>query len=367
MKRLIAVALTFLMLLVMTPAFGAAPGSASDPLVSLSYINNTFYPAVQSEAAALASSAVGGAYSDAQNNLKAAYGVYIARLGGLSGFTFAPSFTTLSLPAGMTAQLVTGSTFVLMSGSADLMVQSGAVINVSTGDEVGSGSITPNQRYFCAEDTTALVTATADTVGQVDGFYATTGSIVVNPILFLDVRSSDWYYNAISYVTGKNLFNGTSQTAFSPQNSMTRGMFVTVLHRLAGKPGIVASSQFSDVADVSSYYYNAVVWANQNGIVTGFSDGKFHPDESITREQMAVIISRYAAFAGYNTTPADTSAFDSFSDKNSVSGYAADAVKWVTAAGLLNGSDGKIVPKGTASRAQVAQIILNFCQKIIGI
>jgi hypothetical protein len=366
MKKLIAAALALLLLLCMTTAYGAAPGTAADPLISLSYMSGTFLPAVRNESAALVGSALGSMYSDAGGKLKTAYDVYIARLGGLAGYMFAPAFTPLNLPAGSTAGLITGTTFVLTSGTADLMIQSGVVINISTGSEVASGALTPNQRYFCAEDTTALVAATSDAVGQVDGYYTTTGSVVPSPVLFIDVKSTDWFYDAVTYVSGKSLFTGTSATAFSPQSSMTRAMFVTVLHRLAGKPAISSFSVFPDVSDASAYYFNAVVWANQNNIVTGDSDGKFHPDQSITREQMAVIISRYAAYAGYGTTPLSTAAYDAFSDRSSVSGYAQDAVKWATSVGLLNGSDGKIVPKGTASRAQVAQIILNFCQKIAG-
>jgi hypothetical protein len=144
-------------------------------------------------------------------------------------------------------------------------------------------------------------------------------------------------------------------------------MFVTVLHRLAGKPAVTAASAFPDVADTSQYYYSAVIWANANLIVTGYSDGKFHPNDSITREQMALIIWRYATSAGYDTTPSNTSIYDSFSDKGSVSAYAQDAMKWATSAGVINGSDGKLIPKSTATRAQVAQIVLNFCQKVAGL
>jgi hypothetical protein len=366
MKRIIAATLSFLLLLCMTTAYGAAPGTAADPLVSLNYVNNTFLPSLQSESSALARGAVTELYTEAGDKLKAAYNGYLAQLGGLTDYAFAPTFTPLYLPSGTTAGLVTGSTFMLTSGSADLLIQSGAVINISTGSEVSSGTLAPNQRYFCAENTTAIVTATSDAAGQVDGYYTTTGSVITSPIPFLDVRDADWFFDAVSYVTNRNLFTGISQTAFSPQSSMTRGMFVTVLYRLAGKPAVFSASVFPDVGDASAYYYSAVVWAHQNGIVTGDTDGRFYPDKSITREQMAGIISRYAVYAGYSIAPANTSVFDAFPDNGSVSPYAAEALKWATGAGLINGSDGKIVPKGTATRAQVAQIILKFCRNIIG-
>jgi hypothetical protein len=256
---------------------------------------------------------------------------------------------------------------VLVSGSATLTVKSGTVINISAGQEVPSGtSLIAGQRYFCAEDTAAVITATADTVCQLDGYYTTTGSPVTSPMAFLDVRNGDWYFGAVSYVTGKSLFTGTSPATFNPLGSMTRGMFVTVLWRLAGKPPVAGSSIFPDVTDASQYYYSAVVWANSSRVVTGYSDGRFHPDEAITREQMAAIISRYAGYAGYSTS-AGGDVFNTFPDKGSVSSYAVDAMKWATSAGVVSGSDGLLAPKSTASRAQVAQIVLNFCSKVAGI
>ena len=365
-KRVVGLALVLLLLLSVTTAYGAAPGSSSEPLISLNYINNTFLPSVQNERNALINSSLGAFYGDSGDRLKAIYTNAMAQLGGLPGYTFAPAFTSINLPVGATAGLVTGSTFVLTSGAVAVSIQSGTVINISTGQEVASGvSLTTGQRYFCAEDTTAVFTSVYDAVAMIDGYYTTTGTLTVS-LPFLDVRSADWYYGAVSYVTGKSLFTGTSASTFSPLGSMTRGMFVTVLHRLAGLPQVSAGSVFTDVADASKYYYAAVVWANASNIVTGYSDGKFHPDDAITREQMAVIISRYAAFAGFSTTPGSADVYNAFSDKGSVSSYAVDAMTWATSAGLINGSGGKLTPKGTASRAQVAQIILNFCQKIIG-
>jgi hypothetical protein len=367
MKRLIAAALVFLLLFSITTAYGASPGSSGDPLISLNYLNGTFMPSAESEAKALVSSTLGSYYGDYGDKLKAAYESYLARLGGLDGYKFAGSFTPVSLPAGATAGLITGSTLIVTSGAVSMTVESGAVVNISTGQEAGSAALTANQRYFCAEDAKATFKADSDAVCLIDGYYTTTGSVVTNPTLFTDVRSSDWFYNAVSYVSGKNLFSGTTPTTFSPQSSMTRGMFVTVLYRLAGKPAVSAASSFPDVKNTSAYYYSPVVWANANAIVTGSSDGKFHPDDAITREQMALIIWRYASFAGYNASASNTSVYDSFPDKGSVSAYAQDAMKWATGAGIIGGSDGKLLPKATASRAQVAQIMLNFCQKIIGL
>ena len=344
-----------------------APRPAPRPirLSPLNYIDTTYLASVRSERDALISSTMGTFYGDAGARIKTVYDNALARLGGLTGYVFAPSFTSVDLPSGTTAGLVTGSTLVLVSGAVTMSIQSGAVVDISTGQEVASGvPLAAGHRYFCAEDTTAVYTAAGSAVVLIDGYYTTTGTPTVT-MPFLDVRSADWYYGAVSYVTGRGFFAGTSPATFSPSGSMTRGMFVTVLHRLAGKPQVTAGSVFPDVTDAAQYYYAAVVWANAGNIITGYSDGRFHPDDAITREQMAVIISRYAAYAGYGTT-GTADVFNSFSDKGSVSSYAVDAMTWATSAGLVSGSGGKLTPKGTASRAQVAQIILNFCQKILG-
>ena len=366
MKRFIAAVLVLLLLTSLTSTLASTPGSAADPLISLSYISNTFYPETIDDCNTEVTEALGTLYDSAEAQVQSTYDAYMLLLSGYSGYTLAGDFTPLELTAGKNAQLVTGSTFILTAGQASLYISSGTVINISTGAEVSSNEyLSVNQRYFCAEDTTAVVTALTDSSCQVDGYYTTSGSIVVDTNSFLDVSSSDWFYDAVVYARENGLFSGTSELTFSPQSSMTRGMFVTVLYRLAGKPSVSSASAFPDVAAESLYYYDAVVWSNANGIVTGYDDGRFYPDNLITREQMAVIMYRYASYAGYSTASNSTS-YDTFPDTGNVSSFASEAMQWSTYNGLINGSDGKLLPKDTASRAQVAQIILNFCRNIVG-
>ncbi len=366
MKRFFAIALVLLLLFSLTSGFAAAPGSSGDPLISLTYINNSFLPTVRNDTKALVNSAIGKTYSDAEKKLREAYDGYLLRLGGYTGYTFAGAFTPVSLPVGTTAKLITGSTFVLTSGTASLQIEKGTVINISTGSEIATAAaLTPNERYFCAEDTVAQFVAVSSATCLIDGYYHSGGTVIINPVNFSDVKSTDWFYTAVTFASDNNLFKGTTPTTFAPQMTMTRGMFVAVLHRLAGQPVVTLSSAFSDVPS-SQYYYNAVVWANTNGIVSGYSDGKFHPDDLITREQMAVILSNYAQYAGYGTAYPNTSVYDSFPDKGSVSAYAINAAKWAAYNGLLSGSYGKLLPKNTASRSEVAQIMMNFCQRIVG-
>ena len=175
---------------------------------------------------------------------------------------------------------------------------------------------------------------------------------------FTDVNPGAWYYQAVDYVVKNGLFVGTSDTTFSPNANMTRGMFVTVLGRLAkADASKYTGSRFKDV-DARQYYAPYVEWAATYGIVNGMTTTTFAPNSSITREQIAAILYRFAGKTGNDTTyTAD--AYNTFADKNSVSDYAAESVKWATSNKIINGDAGKIKPKNTATRAEIAQMMIN--------
>ena len=178
---------------------------------------------------------------------------------------------------------------------------------------------------------------------------------------FTDVRESDWFYDDVVFAYENGLFAGTSDTTFSPNASMTRAMLVTVLYRLEGQPAVNGRSGFSDVT-FNSYYEDAVTWAANNGIVNGTSTSTFSPNANVTREQMAAILYRYAQYKKYNT--AASSSLNSFSDHASVSGYAVMPLQWAVAEKLVNGSAGKLMPTGNATRAQVAAILHRFVANV---
>ena len=178
---------------------------------------------------------------------------------------------------------------------------------------------------------------------------------------FTDVRESDWFYDDVVFAYENGLFSGTSDTTFSPNTSMTRAMLVTVLYRLEGQPAVNGRSGFSDV-QYNGYYEDAVTWAADNGIVNGISTSTFSPNVNVTREQMAAILYRYAQYKKYNT--AASSSLNSFSDHTSVSGYAVASLQWSVAEKLVNGSNGKLMPTGNASRAQVAAILHRFAENV---
>lgn len=178
---------------------------------------------------------------------------------------------------------------------------------------------------------------------------------------FTDVRESDWFYDDVVFAYENGLFSGTSDTTFSPNTSMTRAMLVTVLYRLEGQPAVNGRSGFSDV-QYNGYYEDAVTWAADNGIVNGTSITTFSPNANVTREQMAAILYRYAQYKKYNT--AASSSLNGFTDQASVSGYATASLEWAVAEKLVNGSAGKLMPTGNATRAQVAAILHRFVENV---
>ena len=175
---------------------------------------------------------------------------------------------------------------------------------------------------------------------------------------FKDVSPKAWYYNAVEYAADNGLFQGTTPNKFSPNGAMQRGMFVAVLSRYAQiDESQYLLSRFNDVKQ-GNYYAVGVEWAARYGIVSGTGKKTFSPLQNVTREQIATFLYRYAKATG-NDTSYSEEAYNSFPDRSQVSTFAVEAMKWATSHGIINGSDGKLKPKGTATRAQVAQVFLS--------
>lgn len=179
---------------------------------------------------------------------------------------------------------------------------------------------------------------------------------------FTDVSENAWYYEAVSYAYQHNLFNGTSATTFGPDVTMNRAMLVTVLYSMEGNPAVSGELTFKDVAK-DAWYYNAVLWATQKGIIGGYSADKFGPNDTLTREQMALILNGYAKNKGYDVSAkGDVSGF---ADVNTISSWALSSVEWAVGESLLSGKDGgKLAPTSGATRAEVAQILMRFCENV---
>ncbi len=193
------------------------------------------------------------------------------------------------------------------------------------------------------------------------GMIPSTAFAVGGNLPFTDVDTTDWYYDAVQYVYEKGMMNGTSTTNFTPNETTTRGMIVTILHRMEGTPAAIGAA-FTDVL-VDQWYSGAVSWASANGIVGGYGGGMFGPGDPITREQMAAILNRYSQHKGYDAGTVGSIA--GFSDASQISSYAVDSMAWAIGNGLISGTgNNTLAPQGNATRAQVATILMRFCENV---
>lgn len=178
---------------------------------------------------------------------------------------------------------------------------------------------------------------------------------------YTDVADDAWYADAVNYVTQQKMMQGTGSATFSPNAATTRAMVVTILYRLEGSPAVTSSS-YTDVSS-DSWYADAVAWAEANNIVQGTGSGKFSPDSSVTRQQLAAILYRYAQYKGYDVS--QTADLSGFRDGTQVQSYARTAMEWACGVKLIQGTDNNaLLPAGSATRAQVAAILQRLCETI---
>lgn len=281
-------------------------------------------------------------------------GVRSITVAGVNAKTSVNNEYTVTVPYGTN---VTASSFVIITNHARATV--GALTHIKN---VWYFTVTAEDGVTTASYTVTVTTAALPTPIKpaVDNTKPASDSKPKLP--FTDVSTSDWFYSDVMFVYENGLFSGTDSRSFSPNASMTRAMLVTVLYRLEGEPAGTGSSSFSDVRS-GSYYEKAVAWAAANGIVTGTGSTSFSPDAKVTREQLAAILYRYAQYKKLDT---DAGAkLDSFSDAGNVSGYASEALSWAVSEGLINGASGRLMPKGDATRAQVAAILHRFVENVM--
>ena len=185
----------------------------------------------------------------------------------------------------------------------------------------------------------------------------------IKEIPFADVEINGWEYTAVRYMwQNEYMTKGNTSALFSPNDLLTRAMLVTILHNMEGRPYVPGTSKFTDVQNSNEWYYVAIKWAAKNNIVSGYSNGNFGPNDPITREQLAVILNQYCKYKGkYKTAKAD---YSKFSDSNKISDFAKWGMNWAVGTGVINGANGKLNPKGTATRAETASMIYKYCIKI---
>ena len=252
--------------------------------------------------------------------------------------------------------------------------QGGAVTADPTAAKAGTTvTLTPSPDAGYQVGTVAVTDRFGDPVAvteQADGTYTFTmpnGQVSVNvtfvemeaePLPFTDVNETDWFHDAVRYVYDNGLMDGVGDGQFAPNATTNRAMVVTILYRLAGEPAVSGDAAFTDVA-AGLWYTDAVAWAAQKGIVNGISETEFAPAGDLTREQLATILYRYAESMGYDVSAqADLSGFP---DAGDIQDYATEALSWAVAEGLLQGfEDDSLRPGGTATRAQIATILMRF-------
>ena len=257
----------------------------------------------------------------------------------------------------------------------------------------GTVTVTPNR---ATQGTTVTITATPDQGYQVnavtvtdrfgdavqvtenaDGTYTfpmPNGQVTITATFveteapvgepFLDVNEGDWFYDAVAYANENGLMDGVGGNRFAPNSATTRAQLVTILYRLEGQPAVSGDLPFTDV-EAGTWYTNAVVWAAQNGIVNGVGDDTFAPGNDLTREQLVTILYRYAEAKGYDVSASADLA--GYPDGEEIQAYAREAMAWAVAENIIQGmEDDTLKPAGNASRAQIATILMRFCEGVAG-
>ena len=183
-----------------------------------------------------------------------------------------------------------------------------------------------------------------------------------NAVTYTDVSDSDWFYEAVMFATENKLMNGVEEGVFAPGNNVTRAMLVTVLYRMENEPAVSASS-FKDI-EKGSWYANAVAWANANKITSGISETAFAPEQNISREQIATMLYRYAKYKGYDVSAAEITNLDYYTDSLEISSYAVSAFKWAVGESIVSGkTETTLDPADNATRAETAALLMRICNK----
>ena len=318
-------------------------GSQSDPLISLSYLTGTFF-------------------EDLRDNVIQWVAQGTRELGSGEGqnpeenWIISSGFVPGEGEYGETVILTEGSGLLWSGGIGS--VSSGVLVDVTAGTELAERqTLTAGRRYLAAEDT-VVVTSSQSAQWMAEGKWrcGVKGTVDI-PLPFTDVPEDEWYYSDVRFVVENGLFNGVTEDQFMPGNTMNRGMMTTVLHRLANEPEVRYSQEFTDV-HADQWYARGTIWCARMGIVNGVGDGRFAPDQTVTRQQIAVMLYNYAVKTGRSA--GERGDISAFPDAETVAPWAEEAMSWAVGIGILNGSGGNLLPENGAQRAQVAAMLHRF-------
>ena len=356
-KKLLITALTLVLAVGAVRVFAA--GGASNTTVSVSYLNNTFLPALEQTIQKRAQADTQAVYNAAVEKLDGLGASYMTALGAtenLSGWSYSGTASLHELSRGDVLQVSAGSTLLWTAGAATATV---GLVDATAGAEVAAGGkLTGGHRYLNGgADTAVTVTVLSDAAtAALEGYWSLQESGEQVSVFTDLVQSKDWFYDAVRYVVDQGLFNGVTATQFSPNAGMDRSMLATVLYRMEGAPTEGYSGVFTDVKD-GQWYTAGIEWAAANGIVYGVGDGVFLPSRSVTREQIASMLYRYAG-QYLKLDVSQTGDLTSFSDSGKVSDWAEESMTWAVGAGIITGSDGgTLLPGNNATRAEVATML----------
>lgn len=321
-------------------------GSGADSLISRSYLNGVWLTDLRASITQWVTQDTQGVYNDAVD--KAGQGPAPS-----DGWTVSSGFQAGTGQYGAALRLSAGSGLIWTAGSG--YVTSGVLVDATAGVELAPGAaLTVGHRCLAAEEAEVVVASQSAGWLTEGRWRMGTGQV---PLAFTDVALNEWYYEDVRFVVEGGLFQGVGNGRFSPGGTMERGMMTTVLHRLAGEPSVGGAPAFTDVP-AGEWYAPGTAWCAQMKIVEGVGGGRFNPNGKVTREQIAVMLYKYAAQTGHNAWErGDLSAFP---DAGSVSSWAGDAMSWAVGTKILNGSDGKLLPGNSATRAEVAAMLHRF-------
>ena len=277
-----------------------------------------------------------------------------------NGYSYTELTPVTSIKITGSSSVVKGSTTTLKAAVSPSNAYNKDVVWSSSDNSVAT--VTQNGVVKGVKTGNVTITAMAKDGTGIKGNFKVTVKLTDLP--FKDVIGTDWFYSAVKYTYQKGYISGATSTEFRPNKNITRGMIVTILWRMEGQPTVTGVKDFPDV-NTKDYYAKAVRWATKNKVVNGYNNGKFGPNDNITREQLATILYNYAKYKGKNVTA--TANTSKFTDWYKVTGYAQTAVKWAVGKGVITGkyNGTKVDPQGTASRAEAAGMIYNYCTKIL--
>lgn len=345
MKKKLLAGLLALTLLLGGVTVGRAE-TGTDFLVSLSYLTGTFFAELKTAVTQWVAQGTQAIYDSAAGKAG-------QQKPPEDGWYTSAGFSAGTGALGDAVLLSAGSGLIWTSGSG--YVISGVLVDATAGTELALGAaLSPGHRYLAAE-TAQVVAASQSAQWLAEGRWQLGRGEI--PLAFTDVPMDQWYYEDVRFVVENGLFQGVGGGRFNPGGTMERGMMTTVLHRLAGEPPADDAQAFTDVL-AGEWYAPGTAWCAQKKIVEGVGGGRFDPSGKVTREQIAVMLYKYAVQMGHNAW--ERGELGAFPDVGNVSSWAGDAMSWAVGTKILNGSDGKLLPGTSATRAQVAAMLHRF-------